>query len=151
MRGLEDPDRAALACGPLGLQPRLTGRARVVRLACGPLGLRGASAGLGRAGSKAPAMTTASPATPAVPSPPAAAPPSSRIADLMFEFLGYLELERGLSRNTLDAYRSDLQQFGQFIAQHQLDPLTITPAELAAFVSERAGGSEGGSPVAAAT
>jgi integrase/recombinase XerD len=69
----------------------------------------------------------------------------------MFDFLGYLELERGLSRNTLDAYRSDLQQFGQFIAQHGLDPLTITPAELAAFVSELAGGGEGRSPVAAAT
>jgi integrase/recombinase XerD len=80
-----------------------------------------------------------------------ASPPTSRIADLMFDFLGYLELERGLSRNTLDAYRSDLQQFGQFIAQRELDPLTITPAELATFVSELAGGGQGRSPVAAAT
>ena len=30
----------------------------------------------------------------------------------MLDFLAYLEFERGLSRNTLDAYRSDLQQFG---------------------------------------
>jgi integrase/recombinase XerD len=69
----------------------------------------------------------------------------------MFDFLGYLELERGLSRNTLDAYRSDLQQFGQFVEHHGLDPLTITPAELATFVSELAGGGEGRSAVAAAT
>jgi integrase/recombinase XerD len=69
----------------------------------------------------------------------------------MFDFLGYLELERGLSRNTLDAYRSDLQQFGQFVAERALDPLTITPAELAAFVSQLADGRDGRSPVAAAT
>jgi integrase/recombinase XerD len=69
----------------------------------------------------------------------------------MLDFLGYLELERGLSRNTLEAYRSDLQQFGQFIARCGLDPLTISPAELAAFVSELADGSDGRSPVAAAT
>jgi len=33
------------------------------------------------------------------------------ISELTFDFLGHLELERGLSRNTLEAYRSDLQQF----------------------------------------
>ena len=31
---------------------------------------------------------------------------------LMLDFLAYLEFERGLSRNTLEAYRSDLLQFG---------------------------------------
>ena len=75
----------------------------------------------------------------------------SPIAELMFDFLGYLELERGLSRNTLEAYRSDLQQFGDFLARRGLDPVTITPAELAAFVSELAEGRDGRSPVAAAT
>ena len=30
----------------------------------------------------------------------------------MLDFLAYLELERGLSRNTLDAYRTDLLQYG---------------------------------------
>jgi integrase/recombinase XerD len=58
----------------------------------------------------------------------------------MLDFLGYLELERGLSRNTLEAYRSDLQQFGEFIERRGLDPLAIAPPELAAFVSERAHG-----------
>ena len=32
--------------------------------------------------------------------------------ELMLDFLAYLEFERGLSRNTLEAYRSDLMQFG---------------------------------------
>ena len=37
------------------------------------------------------------------------------IEPLMLDFLAYLELERGLSRNTLEAYRSDLLQFGEFL------------------------------------
>jgi integrase/recombinase XerD len=81
----------------------------------------------------------------------AAAVPGHRLADLMLEFLGYLELERGLSRNTLEAYRSDLQQFGEFVSRRGLDPLTITPPELASFISELADGRQGHSSVAPAT
>ena len=67
-----------------------------------------------------------------------------RLTELTLEFLGTLELERGLSRNTLEAYRSDLQQFGAFLARRGepgegLDPLAVTPADLADFVSELAG------------
>jgi integrase/recombinase XerD len=80
-----------------------------------------------------------------------APPPGARLTELMFDFLGYLELERGLSRNTLEAYRSDLQQFGEFLARRRLDPLTITPLELAAFVSELADGRDGRSAVSPAT
>jgi integrase/recombinase XerD len=69
----------------------------------------------------------------------------------MLDFLGHLELERGLSRNTLEAYRSDLQQFGEFLGRNEIDALAITPAELASFVSELADGREGRSAVAAAT
>ena len=71
-----------------------------------------------------------------------------RLTELTLEFLGTLELERGLSRNTLEAYRSDLQQFGAFLARHGgqpgegLDPLAVTPADLADFVSELAGGGD---------
>ncbi len=39
---------------------------------------------------------------------------------LILDFLAYLELERGLSRNTLQAYRSDLLQFGAFLARRGL-------------------------------
>src|SRR5918998_1623599 len=36
---------------------------------------------------------------------------------LMLDFLAYLEFERGLSRNTLEAYRGDLLQFGRFLEE----------------------------------
>jgi integrase/recombinase XerD len=81
--------------------------------------------------------------------PPAAVSP--RLTDLVLDFLGYLELERGLSRNTLEAYRSDLQQYGQFLERESLDPLAITPVQLAGFVSELAVGGATGSSVAPAT
>jgi integrase/recombinase XerD len=78
----------------------------------------------------------------------AAAP---RLADLMLEFLGHLELERGLSRNTLEAYRSDLEQYGEYLRSHGFDPLEVRPNELAGFITSLAQGSEGRRPVAAAT
>jgi integrase/recombinase XerD len=74
-----------------------------------------------------------------------------RLTDLTLDFLACLELERGLSRNTLEAYRSDLQQFGAFIGPRERDPLEVTPADLAAFVSELAEGRDGRGPVAPAT
>ena len=38
-----------------------------------------------------------------------------RFEHLLLDFLAYLEFERGLSRNTLEAYRTDLFQFGRFL------------------------------------
>jgi integrase/recombinase XerD len=87
------------------------------------------------------------PVVPAVPTSPA----QRRLTDLTLEFLATLELERGLSRNTLEAYRSDLQQYGLFLASRELDPLQVGPADLAAFVTELAGGTYGRAPVAPAT
>ena len=40
----------------------------------------------------------------------------SRFEGLLLDFLAYLEFERGLSRNTLTAYRTDLLQYGAFLA-----------------------------------
>jgi integrase/recombinase XerD len=76
---------------------------------------------------------------------------SRRLTDLTFDFLGYLELERGLSRNTLEAYRSDLQQFGQFLDRRGLDPLEVQAVDLADFVSELASGTAERRPAAPAT
>jgi integrase/recombinase XerD len=73
------------------------------------------------------------------------------LSELTLDFLAYLELERGLSRNTLEAYRSDLQQFGEFLGRRSLHPLEVGPVELAAFVSEMADGREGRPAVAPAT
>ncbi len=83
---------------------------------------------------------------------PTAAPAqTTRLIDLVLDFLAYLELERGLSRNTLEAYRSDLQQYGEFLDRRGVDALAAGPGDLAAFVSELAEGREGKRPVVSAT
>ncbi len=76
---------------------------------------------------------------------------ADRLTDLALDFLGSLELERGLSRNTLEAYGSDLHQYGEFLTRHGLDPLAVAPTDLADFVSELASGREGKAAVAPAT
>jgi integrase/recombinase XerD len=76
------------------------------------------------------------------------AAPSRRVSELTLDFLAYLEFERGLSRNTLSAYRSDLEQLGEFLDRRGVDPLQASTADLAAFVSELATG-VGGRPGAA--
>jgi integrase/recombinase XerD len=73
------------------------------------------------------------------------------LSDLTLEFLAMLELERGLSRNTLEAYRSDLQQYGAFLGRIGVDPLQARPVDVTAFISELATGRDGKQPVAAAT
>ena len=55
---------------------------------------------------------------PAVPAAPAAPGAGARFEGLVLDFLSYLELERGLSRNTLNAYRTDLLQYGEYLAAH---------------------------------
>jgi integrase/recombinase XerD len=66
-------------------------------------------------------------------------------------FLTELAQERGLARNTVDAYRSDLVQFGAFLADHGRDVLAVEHAELAAFVKELVNSRAGTTPLAAAT
>src|SRR5947209_7380484 len=80
-----------------------------------------------------------------------AAPAAPRLNDLVLDFLGYLELERGLSRNTLEAYRSDLHQYGEFLARSDLHALHVTPAQVMSFVSELAEGRGGKPALASAT
>jgi integrase/recombinase XerD len=78
-------------------------------------------------------------------------PHASGNEPLIVDFLAYLELERGLSRNTLEAYRSDLLQFGEYLRRHQLDALHADHGAIAAFLSELAAGGEERAPVAATT
>jgi integrase/recombinase XerD len=77
--------------------------------------------------------------------------PARHLTELTLDFLAYLELERGLSRNTLEAYRSDLQQYGQFLGRRGISPLDVTAADLTAFVSELAAGGDRRTAVAPAT
>jgi integrase/recombinase XerD len=74
--------------------------------------------------------------------------PRLEVEHLMLDFLAYLELERGLSRNTLQAYRSDLLQYGAFLDRRGLSVLDVRHGDLAAFLSELA---EPPAPAAAAT
>jgi integrase/recombinase XerD len=67
---------------------------------------------------------------------------------LMLDFLAYLEFERGLSRNTLEAYRSDLLQFGRFLAERDGDALTATGHEVSDFLTELARGDGDAKPPA---
>jgi integrase/recombinase XerD len=67
------------------------------------------------------------------------------------DFLAYLELERGLSRNTLEAYRSDLLQFGQYLARRGCTVEQAGHSELAEFLDELSRGRDGRAPVAATT
>jgi integrase/recombinase XerD len=66
-------------------------------------------------------------------------PQQGEIESLLLDFLAYLELERGLSRNTLDAYRSDLLQFGSFMQRRGVRVMTAQHSDLAAFLSELSG------------
>jgi integrase/recombinase XerD len=54
---------------------------------------------------------------------------------LMLDFLAYLEFERGLSRNTLEAYRSDLLQYGRFLLERDVSALEASSADVADFLS----------------
>src|SRR5213080_2770278 len=77
----------------------------------------------------------------------------------VLDFLAYLEFERGLSRNTLEAYRSDLLQFGRFLAARHVDALTATGADVSDFLTDLAkgdtaqagAGGNGRAPASAAT
>jgi integrase/recombinase XerD len=81
------------------------------------------------------------------------APPPAALGfeRLMLDFLAYLELERGLSRNTLEAYRSDLLQFGEFLQRSGIAVSGASHTDIAAFLSELASGSEERTPSSAAT
>ena len=87
--------------------------------------------------------------------PPAVATPeieleNARFEHLLLEFLAYLELERGLSRNTLNAYRTDLLQFGEYLRDRGIDPIEITAAEMSEFVGSLTS-ADGEQPLAAST
>ncbi len=62
----------------------------------------------------------------------------------MLDFLAHLEFERGLSRNTLAAYRTDLLQFGRFLAERDRDATNATAADLSDFLADLAEGDGNG-------
>jgi integrase/recombinase XerD len=81
----------------------------------------------------------------------AIAAPTQPFEHLLLDFLAYLEFERGLSRNTLEAYRSDLLQLGAHLRRTGADALTAGHSDLADFVADLASGGEDRPPVSPAT
>jgi len=73
-----------------------------------------------------------------------------RFEHLVLDFLAYLEFERGLSRNTLDAYRTDLLQFGRFLEERDVSALEAQPRDIAEFLEALAKGGAAGNGGAAA-
>jgi integrase/recombinase XerD len=77
---------------------------------------------------------------------------SERYEALILDFLAHLEFERGLSRNTLAAYRTDLLQFGSFLAERGRDATEAEPADLSDFLADLAqGDGNGRAPCSTAT
>ena len=66
--------------------------------------------------------------------------PSPRFEALVLDYLAHLEFERGLSRNTLAAYRTDLLQLGGFLAERDREATTATTADLSDFLANLAEG-----------
>ncbi|HEX2016717.1 MAG TPA: site-specific tyrosine recombinase XerD [Solirubrobacteraceae bacterium] len=93
---------------------------------------------------------TAPPVTRPAPSGPAAEQ-AHGLSHLILDFLAYLELERGLSRHTLEAYRTDLLQFGACLQRRGTTALEAEHADLAAFLAELATGDAEHRGVSAAT
>ena len=81
---------------------------------------------------------------------PDAVKPDPRFELLLLDFLAYLEFERGLARNTLSAYRTDLLQYGAFLASRGLDATEVDGADAADFLAELARGN-GRPPASPAT
>jgi integrase/recombinase XerD len=67
----------------------------------------------------------------------------ARFEALVLDFLAYLEFERGLSRNTLDAYRTDLLQYGAFLAKRHRGATEADRADVADFLADLATGNGG--------
>jgi integrase/recombinase XerD len=75
----------------------------------------------------------------------------TRFEDLVLDFLSYLEFERGLSRNTLEAYRGDLLQLGRYLEEHHLSALDAGPGEISDFLTHLAAGDNDHRPSSPAT
>jgi integrase/recombinase XerD len=86
----------------------------------------------------------------AAPSAPVLAPPQPH-EHLVLDFLAYLEFERGHSRNTHEANRSDLLQLGAHLERLGVGALVAGHAELADFVATLAAGSDERPPASPAT
>jgi integrase/recombinase XerD len=66
-----------------------------------------------------------------------------RFEALVLDFLAHLEFERGLARNTLDAYRTDLLQYGTFLGARGRGATEADRGDVADFLADLATGHPG--------
>jgi integrase/recombinase XerD len=64
----------------------------------------------------------------------------ARFEALVLDFIAHLEFERGLARNTLEAYRTDLLQFGAFLKKRRTDATEVERSDVADFLADLATG-----------
>ena len=74
-----------------------------------------------------------------------------RFEHLVLDYLAYLEFERGLSRNTLEAYRSDLFQFGRFLDERAVSAVDAGAIDVSDFLTRLATDGGSGKPASPAT
>jgi integrase/recombinase XerD len=65
------------------------------------------------------------------------------MTDVVVEYLGALQAERGAARNTLDAYRSDLTDFTRFLSDHRRTLGRVGPTTSSSISSDSAPAASG--------
>ncbi|WP_242511407.1 site-specific tyrosine recombinase XerD [Pengzhenrongella frigida] len=85
-----------------------------------------------------------------MPSRPTATAPA--VVGVVQEYLAHLTVERGLSANTLAAYRRDLDRYvAHLVARGRTTPAEITAADVEEFVTALRTGSDGGAVLSASS
>ncbi|WP_308220320.1 site-specific tyrosine recombinase XerD [Kineococcus sp. TRM81007] len=78
--------------------------------------------------------------------------PGERLVGALRDYLGHLRVERGLSENTLGAYRRDLRRYLRFLAARGVDdPAAVDEAAVSAFVVALRSGADGGAALTASS
>jgi integrase/recombinase XerD len=70
---------------------------------------------------------------------------------ILEQYLGHLRIERGLSANTLAAYRRDLRRYLADLARRDIDPAAVDPQQLGVWLQALRTGADGGSVLSAAS
>lgn len=78
---------------------------------------------------------------------------ASRRADarVLDQYLAHLRVERGLSANTIAAYRRDLTRYLEALARSGTDLADAVPADITAWMQQVRTGEDGGRPLAASS
>ena len=61
---------------------------------------------------------------------------------ILEQYLGHLRIERGLSENTLAAYRRDLRRYLVDLARREVDPAAVDPEQLGEWLQSLRTGAE---------